>query len=232
MATVFHEVRFPEFIAVGAVIGPRWRTNLVEFSTGKEQRNQEWEESRIVGDISQAIQEEAEYDVILEFFRARRGKLHGFRVKDWTDYTLFQEPTNPAVGDGFVTVFQVAQNYEDVSEPPASAAVRPQLRSITKLRGGTGDPIITVDSPGTIVRVNGASTTIIFSGVPAAGEVLVDVNTGTLTFGTAPSNNFTVDFTGEFDVPMRFDTDRLPATIEDFNSTSVNSIPVVELNLL
>lgn len=232
MTTAFHEVRFFEFISVGAIIGPRWKTSIVEFATGKEQRNQEHVDSRIVADVSQAIQEEAEYDAILDFYRARRGRLHGFRFKDWTDYTLFREPTNPATGDGFVTQFQIIHTYEDVSEPPASTAVRPQVRNILKLRGGTGDPIVTPDSPGTQVRNNGTLVTIIFSGVPGASEVLVDANTGLLTFGTPPSNGNTVDFTGEFDVPMRFDVDRLPATLDDFNATSVNGLPLLELNLL
>lgn len=232
MATTFHEVRFPEFIAVGAVIGPGWKTGIVEFSSGKEQRNQEWEDSRLVGDISHAIQEEAEYDIILQFFRARRGKHHGFRFKDWTDFVLFQEPTFPDVGDGFITEFQITQTNEAISEPPALTAVRPQLRTILKIRGGAGDPINTVDSPGTIVRVNGSSIPVIFNGAPASGQVSVNTNTGVLTFETAPSNNATVDYTGEFDVPVRFDTDQLPATIEDFNSTSVNGLPILELNLL
>jgi len=232
MTTTFHEVRFPEFIATGAVIGPKWKTGIVEFSTGKEQRNQEWEDSRLVGDVSQAIQEEAEYDVILGFFRARRGKLHGFRFKDWTDYVLFREPTLPALGDGFITDFQIVQNYETISEPPALAAVRIQVRDLIKIRGGAGDPINTVDSPGTVVRVDGSLVTVIFNGSPSAGQVSVNTNTGLLSFGTAPSALDTVDFSGEFDVPMRFDTDRLPGTIDDFNATSVNGLPLIELNLL
>jgi hypothetical protein len=228
----FHEVRFPEFIAVGARFDPSWKTSIVEFASGQEQRNQEHEDSKILGDISKAIQTQEEYDVILDFWRARRGKFHGFRVKDWSDYVLFQEPTNPATGDGFITVFQVVQTYEDVSEPPASTAVRPQVRDIIKLRGGTGDPIETPDSPGTIVRNAGSSVTVVFSGPPGASEVFVNTNDGTLTFGTAPSNGNAIDFTGEFDVPMRFDTDRLPTVLEDFNALGVNGLPVKELNLL
>lgn len=232
MATPFHEVRFPEFISVGAVVGPRWKTSIVEYATGKEQRNQEHENSRIEADVSQAIQEIAEYDTILGFFRARRGKLHGFRFKDWTDYLLFQEPTNPATGDGFITQFQIIKTYETASEPPTSGSIRPQVRDIIKLRGGTGDPIVTPDTPGVVVRNNGSSVTVIFTGSPSNSEVLVDVNTGFLTFGLAPSDTNTVDFTGEFDVPMRFDVDRLPTTIEDFNAISVNGLPLIELNLL
>lgn len=228
----FHEVRFPEFVAPGARFDPSWKTSVVEFANGKEQRNQEHADSKIFGDVSQPIQTQEEYDVVLDFFRARRGKFHGFRVKDPSDFELFQEPTNPALGDGFITQFQIVQTYEDVSEPPASTAVRPQVRTILKLRGGPGDPIITFDSPGTVVRVAGVSRTVIFSGSPVGTEVLVDVNTGLLTFATAITNGLAVDFTGEFDTPMRFDTDRLPTTIEDFNALSVGGLPLKELNPL
>ena len=227
----FHEQRFPEFITAGVVFGPRARTTKVKYATGKEQRTQEWEDLLIRGDVAKAIQTDAEYDTVLNFFREQRGDFHGFRVKDWGDYTLFQEPTNPSTGDGFITTFQIVRTYS-TSEPPENAAIRPQQREIIKIRGGTGDPINTPDSPGTVVRVNGVNQTVVFSSPPGPSEVYLDVNTGILEFGTPPSNGLAVDFTGEFDIPMRFDIDELPATYDDFNITSVRALPVVELNLL
>lgn len=218
-----HEVRFPEFVQIGLTVGPGFETDIVEFSTGKEQRNQSWEDSRLAADVAKAIQTDDEYDTVLEFFRARRGQFHSFRFKDWSDFRLVQESTVPALGDGFIKVFQITKNYEDVSEPPASTSIRPQLRTILKLRGGTGDPILTLDTPGTVVRVNGI--------VQVSGFV-IDYNLGTITFTVAPTDTHPVDFTGEFDTPSRFDTKRLGATLEDFNATAVGSLPILEVNLL
>ncbi len=218
-----HEVRFPEFVQVGLTVGPGWQTDIVEFSTGKEQRNQRWEDSRLQADVAKAIQTDAEYDVVLEFFRARRGRFHSFRFKDWSDFRLVQEPTLPAAGDGFNKFFQIVKTYEGISEPPASAAVRPQVRTILKLRGGSGDPIETPDTPGVVVRVNGVVQGSVFT---------INYNTGLITFDTEPPAGHAVDFTGEFDVPARFDTDRLPGTLEDFNATAVGTLPIKEDNLL
>ncbi len=218
-----HEVRFPEFVQVGLTIGPGFETDIVEFASGKEQRNQLWEEARLGADVAKAIQTDDEYATILEFFRARRGKFHSFRFKDWSDFRLVQESTVPAAGDGFEKIFQISMNYEDVSEPPASTSIRPQVRTILKLRGGPGDPIETPDSPGTVVRVNG---------IVQVSGFTIDYDLGTITFTVAPTDGHPVDFTGEFDVPSRFDTKRLGATLEDFNATAVGSLPIVEVNLL
>ena len=218
-----HEVRFPEFVQVGLTIGPGWQTDIVEFSTGKEQRNQSWEDTRLAADVAKAIQTDDEYDVILEFFRARRGKFHSFRFKDWSDFRLVDEATVPDDGDGFEQTFQATMNYEDLSEPPASASIRPQVRTILKLRDGPGDPIETPDSPGTLVKLDG---------IIQVSGFTIDYDLGTIFFTVAPSAGVKVTLTGEFDTPSRFDTDRLGATLNDFNATAVGSLPIMEVNLL
>ncbi len=231
----FHETRFPEIITIGAEIGPDMPIDIVEFASGKEQRNQRHSEFKVFADVAKAIQTDEEYDIVLAFFRARRAMLHGFRWKDWSDFRCIQEPALPTVGDGFLDDFQIVKNYEEIAEPPASAAIRIQVRQLFKIRGSTnggGDPILTPDSPGTIVRVNGSSVTIIWTGSPSGGQVLINPDTGLMTFGTAPSAGHTVDFTGEFDIAARFDTRRMAGTLDDFNATSANNIPIKELNLL
>lgn len=40
-----------------------------------------------------------------------------------------------------------------------------------------------------------------------------------------------LDWTGEFDVPVRFDTDHLPASLDDFSVGSIDSIPLVEVRI-
>ena len=230
----FHETRFPEIITIGAEIGPDMPIDIVEFASGKEQRNQRHAEFKVIADVAKAIQTDEEYDIVLGFFRARRAMLHGFRWKDWSDFRCVQEPTLPTQGDGFLDDFQVAKNYEEIAEAPALAAIRIQVRQIFKIRGSTvgPDPILTPDSPGTIVRVAGSPVTIIWTGSPSGGQVLINADTGLLTFGTTPSNGQDIDFTGEFDVPARFNTRRMAGTLDDFNATSANSILVKELNLL
>jgi uncharacterized protein (TIGR02217 family) len=41
-------------------------------------------------------------------------------------------------------------------------------------------------------------------------------------------NTETLDWTGTFDVPVRFDTDRLPASLDDFSIGAVEAMPLIE----
>jgi uncharacterized protein (TIGR02217 family) len=84
------------------------------------------------------------------------------------------------------------------------------------------DRIIKKPVSGTVeVRVSGAVVT-----------ATVATTTGILTIASAPAAA-NVTWSGEFDVPMRFDTDRLQARIEDVNTSKGllhvwDSIPIVE----
>lgn len=61
----------------------------------------------------------------------------------------------------------------------------------------------------------------------------VDTTTGTITFGALypPADTKPVTATFEFDVPVRFDTDTLEASVEDFDVQSWTTIPLIEIKL-
>lgn len=87
------------------------------------------------------------------------------------------------------------------------------------------DRIITKPVTGTLeIKVSGVVT-----------AHTVNTTTGVVTIGTAPAAA-TVTWSGEFDVPMRFDTDRLQGRIESRNQTAGllhmwDSIPIVEVRV-
>ncbi|MBK8772745.1 MAG: DUF2460 domain-containing protein [Rhizobiales bacterium] len=89
----------------------------------------------------------------------------------------------------------------------------------------TLDRIITKPVTGTLeVKVSGVVT-----------AHAVDTTTGVVTIGTAPAAA-NVTWAGEFDVPMRFDTDRLQGRIESRNAQAGllhlwDSIPIVEVRV-
>ena len=56
-----------------------------------------------------------------------------------------------------------------------------------------------------------------------------DASTGLVTFATAPAANAVVTAGFEFDVPVRFDTDRLDVTWDLDRLGSIASIPLVEV---
>ncbi|MFY8146656.1 MAG: DUF2460 domain-containing protein, partial [Rhodobacter sp.] len=55
--------------------------------------------------------------------------------------------------------------------------------------------------------------------------------TGTVTFALAPALGAVISAGFEFDVPVRFDTDRIQTSIEAFQAGEVPSVPVVELRV-
>lgn len=90
---VFDDVRLPEDIEQGAQIGPQFQTTIIPLSSGSEQRNADWQQERIVADISYGIMDREDprevansFAAIMRFYRARMGRWRGFRFRDWTDW--------------------------------------------------------------------------------------------------------------------------------------------------
>jgi uncharacterized protein (TIGR02217 family) len=59
----------------------------------------------------------------------------------------------------------------------------------------------------------------------------VNPTTGTVTFVTAPDIGAEITAGYEFDVPVRFDTDRVQVSMASFQAGEIPSIPVVEVRL-
>lgn len=197
----FDEVRLPENVEKGAQGGPRFKTTVLSLSSGFEKRNIDWSQSRGEWDVSYGIDSLADLQSVISFFYARRGRARGFRFKDWSDFRVERQLLG--VGDGVQTEWQLFKRYQDTG-------------------GGTYDRIlkkIVLDT--TQVWVNSAEE-VGFS---------VDITTGLLTFNTAPANGHIIEFACEFDVPVRFDSDKLDINLETFAAGSLPSIPILELRV-
>ena len=76
---------------------------------------------------------------------------------------------------------------------------------------------------------------------PVGGTVLVAVDgaeatgwscdhaTGTVTFDAPPADGTVVTAGFEFDVPVRFDVDRIAVSVDSFEAGQVPDVPVVEV---
>lgn len=198
----FHNVRLPPDIERGAEGGPGFNTTVLGLSSGFEKRNINWSRSRGRWDISYGLRSKTDADAVLAFFMARQGRAYGFRFKDWTDYQIGSSgsPQTIATADGTQTKFQAVRRY-------SSGGVDFD-REITRLVSGT-----------VTVYVNGSPT----------GSVTVDVDTGIITFSGAPSASDTIGLVAEFDVPVRFDADRLDLRAFWNGDYSLPAIDIVEL---
>jgi uncharacterized protein (TIGR02217 family) len=204
----FHEIRFPDNISRGARGGPERRTQIVELASGDEERNASWANSRRRYDATYGIRRTDDLAAVVAFFEARNGRLYGFRWKDWGDYKSCLPSGTPAAsdqaigtGDGMTTAFQLAKAY--------ISGAQSWTRSITKPVAGTA--------------------TVSIDGVVQASDWSVDTTTGLVTFATAPANGATITAGFDFDVPVRFDTDRLDVTYDIERLGSITSIPLIEV---
>ncbi len=206
----FHEVRFPDDISAGSSGGPERLTDIVTLRSGFEERNTIWANSRRRYDASLGIRNsDMLYDVI-EFFEARRGRLHAFRWKDWSDYksskprsVISYQDQQIGTGNGSLQEFQLKKSY--------SAASNPWQRTIRKPVSGTVS-----------IGVNGTEQII-------GTNFTVDYSTGIVTFMTAPANGAVITAGFEFDVPVRFDTDFLNITLDAWEAGNLPQIDIVEV---
>ena len=206
MTVGFHDVRLPEEIERGALGGPGFNTTVLELSSGFERRNIEWSESRGAWDVGYGLQRKSLFTPVLEFFYARRGRAFGFRFKDWTDFQMARQ----AVGqtDGSNATFQIFRRY------PSGTFFFD--RRLTKI----------VDATQT-VWVNGVQV----AEGGGAGQYQLDDATGVVTLGAtlAGQSGTDVEVQCEFDVPVRFDTDRLELVADTDTAATIPQIPIVEL---
>ena len=204
----FHEVRFPDNISRGARGGPERRTQIVEMASGDEERNGSWADSRRRYDASYGIRKADDLAAVTGFFEARRGRLYGFRWKDWADYKSGLPSASPAstdqpigVGTGALITFQLVKLY--------TSGAQSWTRTITKPVAGT--------------------VVLALNGVTLITGWTVNTATGVVAFAAAPAAGVAVTAGFEFDVPVRFDTDTLDITLDFERLGSITSIPLIEV---
>jgi uncharacterized protein (TIGR02217 family) len=211
---MFHEIRFPTAISFGATGGPERRTDIVVLGSGREERNQRWADSRRRYDAGYGLKTLDDLETVVAFFEERRGRLHGFRWKDHADFKSGAASATPAptdqiigTGDGAATAFQLVKTY--------GQSFAPWSREVKKPVDGT-----------VLVAVAGA--------VQSEGsDFTCDDATGVVTFlpGSIPSIGAVVTAGFQFDVPVRFDTDRMEISLDGFRHGSIPSVPVIEIRI-
>ena len=208
----FHEVRFPANLSFGSVGGPERFTDVVKLANGFEERNTPWAHSRRRYDAGVAMRSMDDLEVLIAFFEARQGQVFGFRWKDWADYKSCGAKAAPeytdqiiAIGDDVTPSFQLMKSYR--------SGEHVYMRPITK-------PV-----PGSVVMgLAGEEQT---EGV----HFEVDVTTGIVTFNHPPNGGDEITAGYEFDVPVRFDSDRIQTSLASFQAGDVPNVPLVEVRV-
>lgn len=205
----FDDVRFPVSIARGASGGPERRTDVVTTASGREERNSRWAASRRSYNVGFDVKTLNDIHTVVSFFEERRGRLRAFRFRDAADWKSCLPSAVPAAtdqvigtGDGVTAQFQLLKRYGS----GATAYVR----------------VINAPVPGSVtVAVNGVT----------ASDVTVDHATGSVRFaaGHVPAAGAVISAGFAFDVPVRFDTDRISINLSHFEAGEIPDIPLIEV---
>jgi uncharacterized protein (TIGR02217 family) len=210
----FHEVRFPTALSRGAVGGPERRTDVVTLASGFEERNSRWADSRRSYNAGYGVRSVDDLHAVLAFFEERRGRLHAFRWRDHADYRSGPPSRTPLTSDqtigtgtGTATTFQLTKTYGSTYAPYTRVIRKPVQGSVR-------------------IAVTGTAKT-------EGTHFAVDHTTGIVTFlpGNIPAAAAAITAGFEFDVPARFDTDRIEVNLQNLAAGSIPHIPVIEVRL-
>lgn len=200
----FHEVRLPARLAFGSSGGVERRTEVVKLASGHERRSTPWAQGRrryLIGANLRSLDDMA---ALTAFFEARRGRLYGFRFRDFADFKSCAPSGTPeatdqeiGIGDGVRRTFELSKAYGEV------------LRPIRKPVEGS-----------VMAAVNGLAV-----------EAAVDAVTGVVTLAAAPAKGAVVSAGFLFDTPVRFDADRIEASLESFDAGRMAAVPLIEIRV-
>ena len=202
----FDDVLYPLALGRDAGVSPEFSTSVTVTASGHERRSSLWSDARLRFDVGPGIRSDADLGTLIEFFRARRGAARGFRLADPYDFSSNAMTAVPTMldqaigtGDGVTASFRLVKNYGDAADP--------QVRPITRPREGT----VVVSVAGALERgwTLGPGGAIAFDAAPAAGA---EIRAGFL-----------------FDVPVRFEQDRLDVTGAAFAAGEAPSVPLIEV---
>jgi uncharacterized protein (TIGR02217 family) len=210
----FHDIRFPTAISRNAQGGPERRTDVVVLGSGYEERNSRWADSRRSYNAGYGVKSLDDLYQIIAFFEERRGRLHAFRWRDPMDWKSGAPNGTPGAldqaigtGTGALATFQLKKVYGSAFAPWARDIEKPVAETVKIAVAG-------------IEQIAGTN-------------FATDTSTGVVTFlaGHIPASGQSVTAGFEFDVPVRFDTDKLEINLSGFTSGAIPNIPIVEVRL-
>lgn len=192
----------PEKMSLGFESSVTYSTDKLTLRGGGERRKKNREDMVHVYQFSYENRLADEVAMLRQFYVGMRGDFTPFLLKDWADFSVAGVVLG--TGDGSAVDFQLVQIFSAYGDPYTRTIRHPKT--------------------GTVVLYDNAV-------VVDEGDYSVDVDTGIVTFDTAPTDmhEITADF--EFYVPVRFDgdtfTEKLPNRI--LNARNVVDLSMTEV---
>lgn len=172
--------RLSDEVEIGAIRRDTMNLEIVRNDSGHEDRNRLWSQFLREYEITYPLQARnggpsTSLGQVYDAFLATGGGEDSFDFQDWRDYTATDELFG--VGDGVETEFNLVKSYEFGSRTHTRRIYRPVSAISIKKNGVTVNP----------------------------ADYTVDYDLGIVTFDAAVTNLHEVTWSGEFNVPVRFD---------------------------
>ena len=158
----------PDCIALGAVGGPMFATDVVVVRAGHESRNANWSQSRRRYDIQTGVKYKADFQAVADVFHAVGGRLDGFRFKDWADFEV-------TISNGAL----MASVSSVLSGTAGTGYGYPTLQLVKKYTAGSSTHNREIRKPVTVTLYRNGTPVTVGGG---AGQATVDLTTGLVTF--------------------------------------------------
>lgn len=196
----FLEIQLDKNISYGAQGGPFYQTLVMSTPSRAETRLSQTSRHFRKWKLPLTDKSLVQMQALEQFIIATRGKMNGFRFLDKRDYTATNEPLTYTSG----TTVQLIKTYNMYGVTEVRPIRKPQTGVV----------------PLTLQR-DGAAWI-------SAGNWSLNTTTGIVTF-TADQTGHVFTWSGQFDVPVRFDVDEMQATWEDFDVLSWDSVDILEI---
>jgi uncharacterized protein (TIGR02217 family) len=169
--------QLPEEVELGAVRRDDIDVEITRTDGGSEVRNSRWDQSLLAFDC--AYPASLRNGAIFQQVRAAYKAAGGkLHSFDFQDWSEYQATDEPlGTSDGVITTYDLIKTYTFGSETHERRIYRPVSPIVLK-----GD------------------------GVVIGSGYSVNYTTGVVTFSVVPANGVDITWTGEFNVPVRFDT--------------------------
>ncbi len=198
----FLEMQLDPLISYGTKGGLTYSTMVVSNPSRIETRYPQRSRGYWNFEISLNDKTKLKMAAISAFFAAVQGKSWGWRFRNWREYQCTNEPI-----------------------PGFAGGTTMQLTRLRTLAAGGVQETVIIKKPDLVLPITLTRDGTAF---PSSGNWTLDVTTGIVTFSTSQTGHvFT--WTGQHDIPARFDTDLMDATQSDFDQFDWESLQIMEI---
>ena len=221
----FDDVIFPTDVTIGASSGgPDASTDVIITDSGFRKANQRWNQRLHRLNLKYGIRSASDVHDILEINQALNGRLDSGLARDWSDWNSTDGNMKPSAT--FTSTDQpLVDNAGNTTGNGSTLLFR--MRKVYTQGGATHNRRVFKPQNGTVlIAIDGVTKT-----EGSGNDYTIDYGTGEVTFTVAstPGDALDVTWGGAFYIPVAFEDDFFPQSIDFNDIRSIPNIPLIEV---